>query len=210
MRNIISFLGLANQKLKKKEYQAIPEQLSFVVNATDQLNLLVDDILAFSKIDQADNVNSTVNLHDLMEDIAQSLLHFLEKNNAEIKFNNLPTIKANYQNLKMVFFNLVKNGIQYNDSPQPTIEITYRRTAEHHLFQIKDNGIGISEEYQTKVFEYFKRLHTFETHRGTGLGLGICRKIVQKMGGDLSLTSEVGKGSVFKVQLPKAAVNHSV
>jgi len=202
LRNIVSFIGLIKIKLKQKQYKDISEQLSFAENAGEQMHLLIDDILAFSNLSQPNDVMSNININDLIKDTIEHLSDFLKANDAQIEHNQLPIINANYEALKMVFQNLIKNGIQYNNSTQPIVKIVYSATNDQHIFEIKDNGIGVSKEFQSQIFEYFKRLHTYQAHQGTGLGLGICKKIIQKMGGELSLTSEEEKGSVFMVKLP--------
>ncbi len=96
---------------------------------------------------------------------------------------------------------LIENGIKYNDQAQPQVAITYQKESDH-LFKISDNGIGIPKEYHQKVFRMFKRLHSRGEFTGSGLGLSIVSKIVQRMGGSITLTSEMGKGSTFLIRLP--------
>lgn len=202
LRNIVSFLGLIKVKLKRNKLDEIPEQLKFAEDASKQMNLLIDDILAFSNISESNDKLSSFRVDDLMNEVVEDLKDFIKTNNAQIEFNSLPTLNTNYKGLKMVFQNLVKNGIQYNNSTHPIVKITYSNQNNHNVFDIQDNGIGISEEFQSQVFEYFKRLHTYESYRGTGLGLGISKKIIDKMNGRLTLESKVGQGSVFRVMLP--------
>ncbi len=202
LRNIISFIGLTKIKLKREQYEDIPEQLDFIENASEQMNALIDDILTFSGIDETNSQITEIDVNELTSDVILDLDEFLQKRNGQIIFNILPSILTNRKTLKMVFQNFIKNAILYNESVQPTVKITYHVDSQHHIFNFEDNGIGIPKEFQGQVFEYFKRLHTYDTYKGTGLGLGICKKIIEKMGGQLSLISEVKKGSTFTVQLP--------
>ncbi|MFK7949658.1 MAG: ATP-binding protein [Saprospiraceae bacterium] len=213
LRNIVSFIGLTKIKLKRKQFHEVPEQLDFVENAAEQMNSLIDDILIFSKINDIKSYETKVDINELMYNITIELDDFLQKNNGQIIFNALPIIYTNPKTLKMVFKNFIKNAVLYNESKNPTVEITYFADNQSHIFKFKDNGIGIEKEFQAQVFEYFKRLHTYQSYKGTGLGLGICKKIIEKMGGKLSLQSEEGKGSTFTVSLPlntvKIEVNQS-
>lgn len=202
LRNIISFIGLIKIKLKRQLYQEIPENLDFIETATEQMSSLIDDILIFSGIDETNSNATEIDIDELVKDIAIDLGELLQKNNGQIIITPLPSIHTNYKTLKMVFQNFIKNAIQYNQSIHPTVKITYSTDNQHHTFEFKDNGIGIHKEYQDQIFEYFKRLHTYDTYKGTGLGLGICKKIIERMGGELSLTSKLGQGSVFIMQLP--------
>ncbi|NJN76984.1 MAG: hypothetical protein HC803_00540 [Saprospiraceae bacterium] len=156
LRNIVSFIGLTKLKLKRKQYEEIPEQLDFIENATEQMNSLIDDILIFSEINKNNNYDTKVDMNDLMYEITIQLKDFLQENNGQIFFNALPSISTNSRTIKMVFQNLVKNAIQYNKSPEPTIKITYKADSQYHIFLFEDNGIGIPKEYQEQIFEYFK------------------------------------------------------
>lgn len=202
LRNIISFIGLTKAKIKREQYEEIPEHLDFIENATEQMNALIDDILIFSDINEKNISTAKVDINDLIHDVILELDDFLKEKSAHILFNTLPSIDINYKTVKTVFLNFIKNAILYNQSPHPTVEVAYSVDNQYHTFSFKDNGIGIPKEFQDQVFEYFKRLHTYENYKGSGLGLGICKKIVEKMNGKLSLDSEVGKGSTFKIQLP--------
>jgi hypothetical protein len=104
----------------------------------------------------------------------------------------------------MILKNLVENGIKYNRTPTPTINISYRKLSTAHLISVRDNGIGIPEEYREQVFQLFKRLHSRSEFSGTGMGLSISRKIAQRQGGDLRVEKSNAEGTVFALRLPLA------
>ena len=133
----------------------------------------------------------------------ENLQQLIEQKNAVVESENLPTIQSNPDQLYLVFKNLIENGIKYNDSETPKVSITYQ-CSEDHQFIIKDNGIGISPEFHDKIFQMFKRLHNRSEYPGSGLGLSIVSKILQRLGGRISLASENGKGSTFFVRIPLA------
>ena len=99
--------------------------------------------------------------------------------------------------LGLVFYNLINNGLKFNDNPNPTITINAEIKSDKVLFSITDNGIGIEDKFKERVFEIFKRLHTREKYEGTGIGLALCRKIIYRHDGDIWLDSEKGKGTTF-------------
>ena len=137
LRNIISFIGLTKMKLTRQQFEEIPEQLDFIENATEQMNSLIDDILIFSKISATKSDETKVNINDLMYDITVELNDFLQENNGQILFNSLPTISTNYNTLKMVFQNIIKNAVLYNESFQPTVQIIHNTDNQYHTFILK-------------------------------------------------------------------------
>ena len=102
-----------------------------------------------------------------------------------------------------LFQNLIKNGIQYNETEKPTVSIITKSNDDDFILEFKDNGIGIDAQYHDKIFQFFKRLHKQEKYEGTGMGLGLCNKIVRNYSGVILLDSQKNKGSIFKIILPK-------
>ena len=98
---------------------------------------------------------------------------------------------------------MIENGLKYNTSEKPTVNINYNETETHHEITVSDNGIGISEEYHNKIFEMFKRLHNREAYNGTGMGLAIVKLVIGTLKGHVDITSEVNQGSQFTITLPK-------
>ena len=105
--------------------------------------------------------------------------------------------------IKILFEELIENAIQYCDKPQPCVKINYKELLNIHQFSVKDNGIGIKEEYKERIFVIFQRLHAQTDYEGTGIGLAICHKIMQRMGGKIWVDSEYGNGSTFFFTFPK-------
>jgi len=128
-----------------------------------------------------------------------SNLHLIsEENKAEIIIDEpLPIIKGDPSQMVHIFQNLITNGIKFNDKKTPEIHISSQINRNEWLFKVSDNGIGIATEYQEKIFEIFKRLHDRQEYPGTGIGLAICQKIIERHGGKIWVESEMGKGSTF-------------
>lgn len=205
LRTIVSFLGLSERSLDKGEFQQTKEYLEFAKSGAKQMHFLVSDILEYSRITQSGEgkEEESINLNELVDNIRGQLDSLLREQNGTISTNQLPTIVANKIQMQLLFQNLIENGIKYNKSSNARVAITSHTKGDSFYFEFKDNGIGIAKEYQTQIFEMFKRLHNNETYQGTGIGLAICKKIVERNQGKLWLESELGVGSTFFLELPK-------
>lgn len=203
LRNIISFLGLAERKVKKKRYDGISEDLEFAKKGAEQMYYLVNDILELSRI----NVNSQeqrkwVDLNSVIEKTIYNIQQEIAEKKAIVNIPDLPAYLCNTVEFALVFQNIIQNGIKYNESVPPTVNIRTEQGNQQLIIHFEDNGIGIEEEYFERIFLFFKRLHTQEKYKGTGLGLGLCKKIIQNYNGEILVESKIGKGSIFTLQLP--------
>jgi signal transduction histidine kinase len=204
LRNIISFMNLIERKLKNSEDKDIKEYLRFVTENAMQMNTLIQDVLEFSRVETEINQIRVekIDLNDTLMLAVQNLQENLQESGAEIVCGKLPTIYANSVHFLQLLQNIVGNAIKYNQATQPKIMIQHKEINNQHILSIEDNGIGIAPQYHEQIFEMFKRLHTKEEYKGTGIGLAICKKVVNSFGGKIWLESEVGKGSIFFVSIP--------
>ena len=127
----------------------------------------------------------------------------IQESKAEISFDSLPEINANASQITQLFQNLIANAIIYRSEEKPRIRISAEQQNSHWQISVRDNGMGIEAEYSERIFAIFQRLHTKEAYSGTGVGLAICKKIVERHGGRIWLESEPGKGSTFYFTLHK-------
>ena len=142
-------------------------------------------------------------MNEVLDEVTDILHHQIQTKDARIQYGGLPTIFGSEDNIILVFKNLVENGIKYNDSEPPLVEIGYEELANFHRFTVKDNGIGVDKKYEEYIFELFRRLHP-KSSEGTGLGLAITKKIIHGMGGTIGIESNVPEGgSIFYFTLPK-------
>ena len=198
LRNISGFAGLLKKELKPQKGSNIDEYLSFITNNTSQLSTLIQDILIYSKLNQEQEELIAVNPNTIISDINKTLAHSIKEKKVKIFVKgNLPILKSNGQQVYFLFKNLIENGIKYNNSDFPRIDIVCNNIGDKYEFLVKDNGIGIDPEYSAKVFEMFTRLHDRGQFKGTGLGLSLCRKIVENHGGTIRVKSVENKGSSF-------------
>ncbi len=203
VRNICSFSTLLERGLtSEKPLEKNLEYLDIIKASSKNLEKLIDDILKFSRIDQIKDELENINLRDIIKDQEQTLAHLLHEKNAEIVYDYLPNIRANRVFINLLFQNLIENGIKYNTCDHPVVSIVAAEVGDKVYIEISDNGIGIEQSFYKEIFMPFTRLHSNKQFKGSGLGLSICHKIVEKHNGVITIDSTVGKGSTFKIQLP--------
>jgi len=204
LRTISGFSELIVEKLKDDADEETKEYLQFMVEATARMKNLIRDLLKFSRLTTQNEYLTEVNMTVPLENAIKNLHSSIEATQAVITYQSMPTLLANETLMLQLFQNLLSNAIKYRkkDTP-PNISINVKEEENHWIFSVKDNGIGIEERFFDRIFVIFQRLHTKEQYSGTGIGLAICRKIVEKHGGRIWLTSKIGEGSTFYFSLPK-------
>ncbi|MEL6590681.1 MAG: ATP-binding protein, partial [Bacteroidota bacterium] len=171
-------------------------------NNARHMYYLIEDILQYSLLENQPEVFA-IDLNLIVRRVQGQLSTFIREKGAIVQSEDLPIVIGHESQLELLFQNLIENGIKYNESARPEIVISTKVEADRNLIFITDNGIGIDETYQAKIFDMFYRLHTQDSYSGTGIGLAICQKIIQKHQGDISLESQPGEGSVFQLSFPK-------
>ncbi|NNE28396.1 MAG: tetratricopeptide repeat protein [Saprospiraceae bacterium] len=202
LRNITSFVRLIERRLVGKN-EGLREYLQFVQNNAKQMHILIEDVLEFSKLSKFNPVFEQIEVGNVIKQVSMAMETFLKERNASLLFDEMPDIYSSESQLYILFKNIIENGIIFNDSPHPRVLVTYKLKDGYHVFSFKDNGIGIEEKYQKKIFGMFDRLHGRVKHKGSGLGLSICKKIVQRLQGQISVESKKDKGSTFIIKLPQ-------
>lgn len=201
LRNITSFVRLIERRLEGKNAH-LKEYLQFVQNNAKQMHILIEDVLEFSKISHVAPTYETCDVNQILKQVSMGMEQFLIDRNASIQIGPMPEIESSKGQLYLLFKNLIENGIVFNDTKIPKVSINYEVSNDFHVFKIEDNGIGIEEEYLNKIFGMFERLNGRVKHSGSGLGLSICKKIIYRLNGDLTVESKVGMGSTFILSLP--------
>ncbi len=205
LRNIISFLNLIERKLINTEDSEIKEYLKFAIDNAKQMHTLIQDVLEFSQIDSnQENTKDDVDFNSSMLQVVHNLRESIEQKQATITVSELPNLFINQVHIIQLFQNLIGNGLKYNESVKPEVRIEHVHENGKHIFAVRDNGIGIPKEFHAQIFEMFKRLHTKDKYKGTGIGLAVCQKIVNNLGGKIWLDSNVGEGTTFYVSIPAA------
>ena len=207
LRTVVSctemFLNKSGGKLDSDERQL----LNYVVTSARQMSTMIADLLPYARTLSEDLPTESLRISQVLGWAVNNLGLAIQSSGAEIFYNpdSLPTVRGNKLALVQLFQNLLGNAIKYRSSEPPRIEISAEQKNDSWRFWVRDNGIGIAPVYHERIFTLFQRLHTREQHAGTGVGLALCRKIVQAHGGKIWVESEEGKGATFIFSLPAEA-----
>lgn len=202
LRNITTCARILEDKLVEIPDPNVSRILRYLGDAARRMNSLIDDLLAFSRIARKEVSFQTTEVRDVIVDTLKDLSVLIKENDAVVTFGAMPTIPVETSNLRLLFQNLLSNAIKFCKKT-PRIHISSKKQGNHWLFSIKDNGIGIETEYFERIFQIFQRLHPSSEYSGTGIGLAIAKKIVERHKGGIWVESEFGKGSTFHFTLPE-------
>lgn len=202
LRMVSSFAQLLEKRYKGELDDDADDFIGFIVEGAQRMKDLIDDLLTFSRLSTASREFRPTNMNKVLEDVLLSIKPSVEAENATITHDDLPTVQCDPSQLRQLFQNLISNAIKFHEKP-PEIHIFAEESDGKWRFGVSDNGIGIHPDHQDKIFDIFKRLHTREEYEGTGIGLSICKRIVEIHGGDIWVKSKPGEGSTFYFTLPK-------
>ncbi len=205
IRTMVSFSQLLKRSAKDKLNQDEVEYLNFILSATKNMQMLIDDLLSYSRVDTKKIQRSLFSPQSMIEDICYELSSQINEHGTNVEIGILPDkIEADKTKVKQLFQNLISNAVKFSAvSEFPKVEIHAKEKDNAWQFIIRDNGIGIEEEYFQKIFLLFKKLHTNDVYEGTGIGLALCKKIVEQHQGKIWLESTLGEGTTFYFTLMK-------
>jgi light-regulated signal transduction histidine kinase (bacteriophytochrome) len=204
LRMVTNFAQLLGQRYSGKLDAKAEEYLGILIEAATRMQALVSDLLEYARLGKEAERYVSVNCQAEVVHVLENLQETINKQGAKITYDPLPTIKGNPIRFMRLLQNLIGNGLKYQESGHTSkIHIGCKNQDANWLFFVQDNGIGIRQEYLQKIFIPFKRLHTKEEYKGAGMGLAICKKIVQSFGGTIWAESTPGKGSIFFFTVPK-------
>lgn len=202
LRIVVSFTQLLERRYKGQLDENADEYMDFIVEGANRMKYLIDDLLAFSRLNTEEKQFELTDLNMVIEDILISNKPVIEESNALITTDHLPTVNCDSSQIRQVFQNLISNSIKFHNS-SPEIRISVDNSGDRWIVRVHDEGIGIDTNYHEKIFDVFKRLHTREEYTGNGIGLAICKRIVERHNGKIWVESELGKGSTFYFTIPK-------
>jgi light-regulated signal transduction histidine kinase (bacteriophytochrome) len=181
------------------------EFIDFIVDGTNRMQAMIKDLLKYSRVQTRGEEFKPTDVQNALDQALFNLKVTIDENNAEITHDKLPTVIADEKQLIQLFQNLIGNAIKFKkpDEP-PKIHILSRKdkNRNEHVFGVSDNGIGMDQQYAGRIFELFQRLHTRDEYKGTGIGLAVAKKIVERHGGRIWVESEPGVGSTFYFTIP--------
>ncbi len=179
------------------------DYLNRMLNAVERMQNLIDALLNYSRVTTKIEPFSDVELSKVMAEVLSDLETLIERTGGRVEAEDLPTIRADASQMRQLMQNLIGNGLKYHGGEKPLVKVAVENLDSAYMISVQDNGIGFNEKYLPKIFQPFQRLHgKTSQYEGTGMGLAICRKIVERHGGSITATSEPGKGSMFIVRLP--------
>jgi PAS domain S-box-containing protein len=197
LRMITSFANLLAMKYKGQLEPKADEYICIITEGAQRMQRLIKDLLTYARITSKTSPSVLIDLNSVIEDVSKDLQLIIFETKTTIKYGHLPALYIDPIQIKQLFQNLIQNSIKFRGEANPVIEINVSQEDSLWTFSIKDNGIGISPDYYEKVFVIFQRLHEKDKYPGTGIGLAICKKIVERHGGRIWVESEIGKGSTF-------------
>lgn len=196
LRMVGSYVGLLARRYKGKLDSDADEFINFAVDGVTRMQRLINDLLTYSRVGTRGKEPVPTDSNEVLKRALLNLKIAIEEKEAEVNSKPLPIVLADERQLEQLFQNLVGNAMKFTRE-KPRIDIWAERVDGMWRFAVKDNGIGIDPKFSEKVFEIFQRLHTREEYPGTGIGLAVCKKIVERHGGKIWFESEVGKGTTF-------------
>ncbi len=203
LRKVASFSQLLQQRYSGQLDERADQYIEFAVDGARRMQDLINDLLAFSRVGRIEQPHGDVDCAELVTRVRADLANSIEETGATIEAGPLPTVRGDAGLLRLVFQNLVGNAIKFRGDAAPVVHIAAERDDGFWRFRCQDNGIGIDPEYADRIFVIFQRLHSRSSYEGTGIGLAMCRKIVEYHGGRMWLDSETAReGSAFCFTLP--------
>ena len=202
LRMIASYLQLLQRKYQGELDDKADKYIYFAVDGASRMQNLINDLLEFSRVTTKAREFEPNDCEFILNQVLSDLEVSIKENEAIVSYDSLPEIMADGTQLAQVFQNLISNAIKFRSKEAPKINISAETEGDRWLFSVQDNGIGIDPKYSERIFEVFKRLHKREEYPGTGIGLSICKKIIERHGGNIWVESELGRGSAFYFTLP--------
>jgi len=202
LNQVANYVQLLEMRYGDRLDEDASEFINFAVEGVSLMQTLIDDVLAYSKVDVQNAELALTETQKSLERALANLRRRIVENQARITVDPLPTVLADSTQLMQVFQNLIGNALKFRRQVPPAIHISAQRLEEAWLFAVQDNGIGIDPQFFERIFIIFQRLHTRDEYTGTGMGLAICKKIIEGHRGQIWLESEPGQGSTFFFTIP--------
>ena len=202
LRTVANFAQLLLKRYRGKLDAKADDFIDFIVDGVTRMQGLINDLLAYSRVGNRGKESGPADSAALLRQALENLQAAVEESGAQITCERLPVVNCDGGQIMQVFQNLVGNSIKFRNGPPPRIHVGVERTAAEWVFSVRDNGIGIDPQYAGRIFEIFQRLHAQREYPGSGIGLAIARKIVERHGGRIWVESKLQQGATFFFTLP--------
>jgi signal transduction histidine kinase len=209
LRKVTNFCQLLERQYGAQLDDKARQYIDFAVDGAKRMQTLINDLLAFSRVGRTTEAFALVDTHAVLARVTVELQDQISKAGADVRYDSLPTVWGDQTLLTALFVNLVGNSVKYRGTDPPVVTISAEQAPEGWLFTVADNGIGIDPQYEERIFAIFQRLHLRDEYGGTGIGLALCRKIVEFHGGRIWLDPEATPGAIFRFTLPEGPARDS-
>ena len=203
LRMVSSFTQMLERRYKDKLDADASDFIGFAVDGANRMQVLINDLLMYSRVGTRGKPFEPTDMNEVLGQAIVNLRVAIEESHTMITNDELPTVRADATQIVQLFQNLLSNSIKFRGNNTPLVHVSFTEKSDEWVFSVKDNGIGIAPAYHERIFVIFRRLQTKEEYPGTGIGLAICKKIVERHGGKIWVESELGKGSTFYFTIPK-------
>ncbi|MDW5562416.1 MAG: PAS domain S-box protein [Methanomassiliicoccus sp.] len=207
LRMVTLYMDLLGKRYGEELSPQAREYMNIARQGADRMRQLVNDLLQYSRIETHKEDFTTVDMNLVVQAVIGDLALAIDQNGGRVTSETLPNVVGDTMQMKQLLTNLINNAIKFHGSGPPLVEVSASTVGDICVFSVKDNGIGIDPKYQDKLFKMFSRLHTKEEYPGTGIGLAICKKIIERHGGLIWVDSDGKAGSTFFFTLPRPTVN---
>lgn len=204
LRIVASFAQLLSRRYKGRLDAEADEFIEFIVDGATRMQALINDLLLYSRVSSRGRSPVATDAEAVVRQVLKNLQVAIAESRAEINVGSMPAVLVDPSQLAQLFQNLIANAIKFRGTAAPCIKMTAYDHGQTVEFAVHDNGIGIDPQYSERIFALFQRLHGKGDYPGTGIGLAICKKIVERHGGRIWLESQAGAGATFRFTLPKA------
>jgi light-regulated signal transduction histidine kinase (bacteriophytochrome) len=202
LRAVVSYVQLLERRYAGQLDERADRYIAYAVDGGQRMQSLINDLLAYSRVGRKGEIRDPVELELVLDRVLKNLQASITESGATLTHDPLPVVQADSSQMVQLFQNLIGNAIKFRGDSAPSIHVAVESREEDWLFAVRDNGIGISQEFVDRIFIIFQRLHGRGEYSGTGIGLAICKKIVESHGGQIWVESNSGAGSTFFFTLP--------
>jgi signal transduction histidine kinase len=204
LRMVTAYTQLLGERYRGQLDENADKFIGYATEGAQRMQVLIQDLLAFSRVGRNGFTHESVDCNAVMADVLKTLAPAIQESGAVVSHGELPAVWADRTQMAQIFQNLIGNAIKFRGKEPPVISVQAEKAGERWQLSVSDNGIGIATEYVETIFVVFQRLHARNEYPGNGIGLAICKKIVERNGGKIWVESQVGSGCTFKFTLPCA------